>query len=188
MPRFSRIVFCERFLVDATTNNVSIINLLDEIHLRPIDEAELPNQPKGKIPAIPHPCVAAAFWDRDHREQPETVLHDVRVRLLSPRGRTLMEAAGELDLRTYPRARVVVQAPVLPIDGEGVYVWRAAIRTARGQWKNCGSYEFAVSFLRTPEDLARVNERARAAVSQYRGATPKRRAGEDQPTRKRRAH
>jgi hypothetical protein len=169
MAKFSCGVFCERAVVDATTNNISLINVLDEFHPpqpKPPPATDA-TAPKKMMPLYHYICAFVSFWERTDSDKPERPCR-VRTRLHAPSGKKLIEMIHDLDLSEFPRARLIGHLPGVPVPEEGVYVWRVAYERSKDRWVAGGSVRFSMSFIRTVADAVDVQERARRAIASYR--------------------
>jgi hypothetical protein len=115
MARLVWAVFCQQALVDRFSNALSIINVLEEVHvIRPPEVTG-----KNVKPAVQMQCAVVSLWERD---EPSTVESGrVRLRLISPDGKKLLDAFQQLDLATHRRTRLIAELPIVPVAGEGIY-------------------------------------------------------------------
>ena len=168
MARFTGLWFCERVIVDAATNNVSIFNILDEIHPQLPSEGDRAKAPRNAKPAVAFMCSVVSFWARDDIEKPERRAPNVRVQLRSPKGKKLIEVTHQLDLATYPRARLIANLPALPVPEEGVYQWSVALETTRGRWSTRGRTDYVMTFLKSAEEAKQLEKRAQDALAGFK--------------------
>jgi hypothetical protein len=112
---------CRVGIVDQNTNNVSLIDVLEEITV-----SELPMQP-GVIPAqMPSILDVVSLWGRENPDQPEAGWG--RLSLISPQGESLVQQPGEVDLRQFRRVRAFNKFIGLPLRGPGRYYFHVERR------------------------------------------------------------
>jgi hypothetical protein len=140
-------ILCDRTIIEAETNNLSIINVLDEIHL---DRAPPEESAKGKHPVlIPHGFTAVQWWTRSDEEEPEKLF--VRSRFKTPDGALFGGNEQTVDLTRHQHIRVVTRAPGFPWRGPGRY--EVTIQAKNGQkWRTVERLSFRVAVVppRTP--------------------------------------
>jgi hypothetical protein len=141
-------VLCQQALIDRQTNNLSLINTIDEVHpARP--QQEIPKVLNGKkvLPIIPMTCSLVTLWERDRLTISESA--SVRASLVGPDGKTLLKIEAVIDLRKSIRARVLANLPGLPVAGNGTYKFVLRLRSGV-TWRRVGqlSYEFSYAFPR----------------------------------------
>lgn len=115
MARLVWAVFCQQALVDKFSNTLSIINVLEELHVsRPPEPAS-----RNARPAAQMQCAVVSLWERTNPTEPES--GKVRLRLVGPDGKKQLEALQLIDLTAYRRTRLIVELPFIPVVGEGIY-------------------------------------------------------------------
>lgn len=157
MPNLIWAVFCERAVVDSSTNNVSLLNVIEELH----PAGPTPEQIKeaaGRVIGAAFPCVLVSNWERSDLDRPE--ITTVRLRLVDPRGKTVIEVRQALDLKKNARARLMANLPGMPVGLEGRYLWR--FHVARGPaWKDAGSLPIYLKYVESERDISRLQREAR---------------------------
>ena len=145
MVKLAWAVFCQQGLVDQFSNALSIINVLEEIHVSP---PPVPTRP-GANPAARIQCAVVSLWEREAISTPEA--GKMRLRLIDPNGKNLLNTFQDVDLMTNRRCRLIAELPFIPVVGEGMY--RIDIHTAVDEsWRKAGSLKYELHF-RTPELL-----------------------------------
>jgi hypothetical protein len=136
---------CRVTITDQDTNNVSMIEVLEELVLAPLAARQDLGRPR--FPAI---FDVVTLWAREIPEQPETGLG--RVLLLSPQGETLIEQGVEVDLRQVRRLRSLGRIMGFPMRGAGVYHFRIDSRSNEAAaWQEVGRIPLEVSIEPGPE-------------------------------------
>jgi len=116
-------LLCSRCVTDKVSNNVSLFEVLEEIHL-PLGVVE---EKGGSIEVIaPMPADWVTLWARSKKEKPETVL--VKDTILSPSGRILGEREYSINLQENGRSRAIRKIPLPPSDKSGVYRFRTQVK------------------------------------------------------------
>ena len=125
MARHAWSVLCRKDVIDQSSKQVSLLDIVEKITLAKeeieeamaVAEAEMETAPKGF--RFPFLCRVVSFWARSDFSTPETF--DMRVRLLDSRGRELLGHTQSLSLEKHPRARASVRLSDLIFVGEGHY-------------------------------------------------------------------
>ena len=126
-------LLCETTIVDRDTNNVSLINVVDEITV----PASPPQGPRG--PAIETvvdlDLRMAILWARSSSDVPET--GEARIRVIAPDDRISVSSEVEVDLSHSQRMRAVghlLESP-FPSWQEGQYLFKIESKTADLGWQ-----------------------------------------------------
>jgi hypothetical protein len=139
MPRFETMLVAQNIVIDRGSNNMSIINVIDEVVV-PKDVVE---PEKGKYIAGAFPVMALGIWRRSNRAEPE--IADARVRFFGPRSKEpLGTTEVKVDLSgTLTRKRTVVKFDAFPYVGVGIYRIEFQLKSGT-KWLSTGSSEFTV--------------------------------------------
>ena len=132
-------VFCSRAVIDADTNNVTLVEVLEALQIAP---------PIPPLPGILQlPCELVTLWSRQDLATAEQ--GTARARLMAPDGHTeLHTATYTVDLGGYPRIRHRLRLNGVPITGEGLHIWEVAFRAApEDEWGVRASVPLHISFL-----------------------------------------
>lgn len=112
MPRLVWSVLCSQPLVDQQTNNVSLINVIEQV--------QVSLSATGPFPVtIPMGWSIVTLWRREHLDRPERRVG--RLRILGPGGGQLGEALFEIDLSEHERARTIATQTHLVLEGAGTH-------------------------------------------------------------------
>lgn len=144
-------ILCRLSVVSQETNNVSLIEILEEANI-PIPPPA--NLGPGFVPAV---VDVVTLWSRQDDNQP--ALGSARVLLISPSGIQLNEIVYEVDLREPRRFRHTSRMIGLPAQDEGRYHFRLAYRLqGTDDWVDAGSLPIWINVMR-PNERAGGNGR-----------------------------
>ena len=101
--------------IDQETNNVSVINLIEELRVPPPPETDNPL-------SILMRSVVVSLWGRTAPDTPERSLG--RARWMDAVGDELGSFTYEIDLRNHERSRIRVNLNDIPIRAPGTYHWQ----------------------------------------------------------------
>ena len=124
-------VLCRRSIIDRENNNVSLFEVLEEIHLKLQAEknVETPSQ-------IPHLFTIewVSLWARANGEKPcRGLAKDI---VLNPSGKIIIEKEYELDLSKHKRTRIRRVFALPPLAMAGQYRFRTQIKNEkRNIWR-----------------------------------------------------
>lgn len=107
-------IVCLNKIDDKTTNNVSLIEVVDRLEL----EGSLPDVRPLNLP-FPLPLHVVSNWWRDNDE--DRLQYRARMKLISPQGETLSTFETTVNLEDNPRFRVALEMETFPFTGSGVY-------------------------------------------------------------------
>ena len=104
-------VLCSKAVFDKDTNNVSLIEIIEELAVSPLPEQE-------KI-TLPISLELVMLTMRSEPDQPESVAGQLS--LLTPEGNKLPSGRFEIDLSEKLRHRTRMRMSTLPLEGPGLY-------------------------------------------------------------------
>ena len=137
-------VVCRAHIVDQQTNNVSLIDVLEEITVAP-EGVETPANVR-QFPAI---FSVVSLWSRGDPARPET--GQARLSFLSPAGEQLGENTAEVDLREFRRMRLLNQFMGFPAAGAGIYRFVVERRAdANAPWEEVARVPLDVTVQEAP--------------------------------------
>ena len=122
-------VVCERSLIDKDSNNLSLINVIEQIQigsLEEIPEGAPPPTGGGRIEVV-------TMWSRSNLETPETT--NTRTIFYSPTGDELVRNEPYIDLTEFKRLRarwLYIGLP--PYSGDGQYTF-VVQQEVDGEWR-----------------------------------------------------
>ena len=113
-------VLCQTALVDDTTKNISLINVIDRMTLdekteRPVSSEQMP----GKMIMVPFTASLVVYTIRTNPDQPETGKGLILIQ--GPQGQEIDRIDLHVDLTTHNRSRSIVHFSAFPFVGEGMY-------------------------------------------------------------------
>lgn len=123
-------ILCETAVIDAETNLVSLINVLEEANVVGIVPKEEPKP--GEIGVAPGKFVMVVMWVRSDVTKGERGFG--KLTILSPEKKVLGSQEFEVNLLDFLRLRQKVQLPGLPIAGPGMYEYEIGYRSD-GEWE-----------------------------------------------------
>ncbi len=113
-------VLCLRAIIDQTTNNISLIDVLEQINL----EGGPP--PAGEVGTIPIQFEVISSWYRVPKDQPTK--GRARFVFLSPDGNTLASREIDVDLSEHARLRTRLASAALQFRLAGDHIFRIQLR------------------------------------------------------------
>ena len=143
-------VLCRESVIDKESNNISLINVLEQISISTRTPSE--QQPTGQARGGPIPISfeIVSLWIRAEEAQP--ALGHCRVTILSPSG-PLEEAHHiPVDLRKYQRMRTRQRLGGLPVSEAGQYLFRVEYRDdGETDWREVGAIPVSIIIESAPE-------------------------------------
>ena len=135
-------ILCTRSIVDDTTKNISLLDVIDEVQLRPAE----PVTPERAL-LVPVQWAFVTTWMRSDVATPEGVLQQ-RLRLLEPQGATMFEGAPvDINLQDFIRMRSIALIQELLLPREGAYYFVIESRPgADAPWTEVGRVPLIVRF------------------------------------------
>ncbi len=120
-------VLCQKSIIDQESNNISMIDVVEQLSVMTEKTGEKPSQTSddlalGATPAvIPFRLEVVTLWTRDSIDLAESQLS--RMKIVSPSGKELFSAERSVDLTKHVRSRgrqISIGFPFLASE-EGVY-------------------------------------------------------------------
>ena len=136
-------VICESSSTDQETNNISLFNLLDEIHL-----PEPPNyaQEAGNSLIAPVRLSLVALFTRSESDQSEE--QEARIVVHFPDdGEPYIFGTFEVDLESVHRLRAKFNLPGIPVRSEGEYLYRIQGLDQSEEWHDLFELPLRIDFL-----------------------------------------
>ena len=106
-------VLCSRALTDRDSNNVSLVEVIEEIQLR-VEK----NATKDKI-AVPFPIHWVTLWARMEADKPSCV--HAKDMVIDPSGEIILVKEYDVDLSEHKRYRFIRNLQGLPVPSSGQY-------------------------------------------------------------------
>lgn len=131
-------VFCSRASIDRVTNNLSLLEVIEELTL------EIPRGAPGPD-GIPLQSHFVCTWGRDNWATPEQ--GDMQLKILDPSGGVLVTTDAAVDLQqSNLRMRVLTEMSGFKLNGDGVYSFEIGKKDASGAWLPVHSLPVLVRF------------------------------------------
>ena len=110
-------VLCQNAIIDKDTNNVSLLNVVEEVHIptEPPPESIVGTSKASMSPSFE----LVTLWRRSDPEVPEK--GSARVRVVLPGKKVHILATFEVDLTKFLRVRNRLHIYGIPRGGEGIY-------------------------------------------------------------------
>lgn len=102
-------VLCETAILSKYSNNVSLIEIVEEITF----------SVEGEVQGLPLKLSLVSCWHRTSLDQPEDAKE--RIVLLSPNGEELITGEIAVDLKEHQRSRNFFNLVGIPFAGSGTY-------------------------------------------------------------------
>ena len=124
-------ILCQSSVIDRTTNNLSIFNVIEELQVvGPVPEGEAGDPTPETV--TPNLYELVILFSRTDFEVPERGRG--RVRAMAPDGTAAHPQEFEIDLSQFLRLRMQVKIPGIPIRGEGIYKFIVDYATEGDGW------------------------------------------------------
>jgi hypothetical protein len=141
-------ILCSKVTEDRTTNNLSIIDIIEEIGLSTSD----PDIDVTKLPGpvvVPISCTVVSNFVRSDRNVGEKT--SAKIRFVGPTGGPpLFEAAVEVDLTTFLRRRCLVSLQGLPLEKSGPHRIEVQLETTANEFATVMELPIEVSISKDP--------------------------------------
>ena len=125
-------LLCETTIVNRDNNNISLINVVDEITI----PASPPQGPSGSDPELIKLLALnmVVLWVRSNLSTPES--GEARIKVVAPDDIEILSAEMKVDLTESQRVRAVGQMTEnFPFTQEGQYLFKIAAKTTGLDWQ-----------------------------------------------------
>lgn len=129
MPRHLWTIVCEKATIDRETNNVSLIEIVEDVSVAVEAQQEL-SKPLSAAIILPVTWTVVSAFERDDPARGEKA--DGEMQLVSPSGSILGTALIEIDLTQHARARCLVKFAGWPVPEGGRYLVKVFVRSQPG--------------------------------------------------------
>ena len=129
-------MLCLRSILDSDTNNLSLIDLFEEVTLGMLAKTDVEKAlAEDKPILVPLPSEIVTLWIRGTEDQPERAR--ARILLEPPSGKTIASVEYDVDLSKFNRLRSRSKSPGLPFVGAGKYIFHVQFRSETDEnWKD----------------------------------------------------
>ena len=124
-------VLCQNSITDSTTNNLSLINIVEELTLS-VEPPKTPLGGKEQGQGVSVNIQLVALWVRSRSDEPET--GSGRITLILPDSKQVIGPEFEVNLSEFQRLRNTTSLPVIPVRGEGDYRFMVEQKEGVDQW------------------------------------------------------
>ena len=121
-------VVCEKSIVDSSSNNISLINVIERIRFGEREELKGDKMVPGAFVGLE----VVSMWCRSDVEKPET--GKSRTEFLSPSKDVLVGNEGPIDLMEHQRLRAIWAFFGVPYAGDGRYMF-VVQQEVDGEWQ-----------------------------------------------------
>ena len=122
-------VLCSKSVIDKKSNNVSLFDIMEEIHF----SSEEPKVEEEVMVTVgPVPAHWVSLFGRSNIEKPEKVV--IKDTIKTPSGKIVGEHESEVDLSVNKRRRIIRTVPVPPSIEEGVFIFETKMKE-KERWK-----------------------------------------------------
>lgn len=128
MPEIQYAVLCSHALIDSTSNNTSLIELIEEITFSPPP----PLPPEDQITMLGFAAAVAVQWYRSKDEEAKQYL--ARITFVTKNGKRNHSVPLPIQLHISERARTIFRLGALPFDGFGQCYIEVEWQKANGSW------------------------------------------------------
>ena len=112
-------VLCQTTIVDQRSQNISLINVIDQLTVEKGSQKHIPNEQQSKGVVVPFTADFVIHSERSSTDQSESCKG--RILIKGPEQQKIDEINFEVDLSEHSRSRFVVQFSVFPFVGTGIY-------------------------------------------------------------------
>lgn len=137
-------VLCSQSLIDTSSNNISLIGILEEVHLtrKPSSPSGQKERTKGK-PAFPIVMEWVTLWERTQDDSTNVV--PVRDIVSAPSGKILVQEEYNIDFGKHKRMRWRRKFSSLPERGPGRYQFSTQIKDEKtNTWESVSNLPLEV--------------------------------------------
>jgi hypothetical protein len=127
-------VVCGRATTDRESNNISLVDVFEQLNLLGPVPGPAPIAVEGeapKQPAVPLQFELVSLWIRQNPDEEEESVG--RIRFVSPQNQDLIAHEFPVNLVHNPRMRTQLKSSAIPLAGPGRYRFVVEIRRA-GAW------------------------------------------------------
>jgi hypothetical protein len=126
-------VACRQSIIDIQTNNISLINVLEQVNFATSNE---------DVDNVPIPLEVVSMWARSNFDEPEKA--NGRWLLFAPSGDELNNLDFDIDLTQHTRARAITRFMGLPFSGNGIYRFVVQLEENDGLWQTVAMFPLDV--------------------------------------------
>lgn len=133
-------VLCARSIIDQSSNNISLLDIIEQINV------QAPPLQEGQEGMLPIHGELVTLWTRSAENQP--CRGDARVRLVGPSGTTMHEKDYSVDLMVSERTRTKINIPVLAVRELGRHHFSVLLRNENDtEWHPVATVPFVITLV-----------------------------------------
>ena len=133
-------VLCARSIVDQSSNNISLLDVIEQINV------QAPPLQVGQEGLLPIHGELVTLWTRSVDNQPCRA--DARIRVISPSGTTAHEKDYSVDLMVSERVRTKINIPVLSVRELGRHHFSVLLRNENDtEWHLVATVPFVITLV-----------------------------------------
>lgn len=139
-------LLCKDSIVDADTNTISLINVIEDITVEKRHENPDNKDHEGQ-PQINFDGSLVSLWAREDEEEGE--IFSIRTRMISPQKKVINTSDPiELSLENHIRVRARIAVPAIPFDlaGGTHNIKIQSRKNKQSRWKNVTSVPIKITF------------------------------------------
>ncbi len=125
-------VLCRKSLIDGTTNQVSLLDILEEVVFtipKPFSDSLKDEMSLGKAAVFPFEYEVISLWENVKRTSGDSYI----VEMIDPDNERKELGSGELKFENIDRLRVRIQSTHLPVKKEGRHSFIIKIKSGEEQ-------------------------------------------------------
>ncbi len=123
-------VLCERSIIDKDSNNISLLNVLEQLTVVPPPSKKESDEEK-RYGVMPIKYEIVSLWARERTSDP--ALGRERIMMIDPIGKRTKLSEIDVDLRSFERLRTRQRFAALPIGVDGKHVFSVQLKDERSQ-------------------------------------------------------
>ncbi len=151
MARLIWSLLCDRPIIDAYRNSISVIDVVEVLTIQG------PPLPKDGVPVVvPIEITLVSLWMRSELEKPERIA--ARPVIVTPDGDERFGKPIDGDLESAPRTRLIQRFTSFPLAGSGEYTIRIESRSEGEEWQRVADFPIEVRFREAPAQAAPENK------------------------------
>jgi hypothetical protein len=129
MPRHLWTILCERAAIDPDTNNVTLIEIIEDVTVDVETNQDL-TKPLSKSIVLPTSWMIVAAYERDDMTKGEKV--DGELQLVSPAGVKFGGASFSIDLSEHLRIHYLLKMVGFPVSEQGRHIIKTIVKSSAG--------------------------------------------------------
>jgi hypothetical protein len=141
-------VICNNVVIDRETNNLSIINVLEQINI--------PEEAIQQTEILPITVELVSLWVRSDLSKPGKSFS--RISLVAPNGEIQKTIEPEINLTKYERLRTRGVFQGFPFKGEGIYRFVVELKCDEKNWLKVASVPLKVIMVHKEKKSEKVSE------------------------------